>query len=86
MSDAPEIADEHAARVTNDSGAAIEAKLESGEIQPTRAGSIERDLLVSALELAAIRLRDAELEVRAAQAGYRSALDAFNRCVAPVAG
>lgn len=39
---------------------------------------------VDDLRLAAIRLRDAELEVKAAQAGYRDALQAFNRHVAPV--
>lgn len=50
-----------------DSAAAIEAKLESGELSPTRAGSLERDLHVEALAVAACRLRDAELAFNAAQ-------------------
>ena len=37
-----------------------------------------------ALKSAAIRLRDAEIEVRAAQKAYGDALQAFNRFVAPV--
>lgn len=69
-----------------DSGAAIAAKLESGELQPTRAGRMELDLHVEALAGAAQRLRDAELEVRAAQKAYGEALQAFNRFVAPVPG
>jgi hypothetical protein len=43
-----------------------------------------RTELTDDLEAAAIRLRDAELEQRAAGKAYREALEAFNRFVAPV--
>lgn len=43
----------------------------------------KRDPLVDALEAAAIRLRDAELEKQAAGKAYAEALDAFNKFVAP---
>lgn len=44
----------------------------------------QRNALVDDLEAAAIRLRDAELENRAAQLAYKATLEAFNRFVAPV--
>jgi len=43
-----------------------------------------RTELTDALEIAAVRLRDAELEKRAAGKAYAEALEAFNRFVAPV--
>jgi hypothetical protein len=47
---------------------------------------IRRTELTDGLEAAAIRLRDAELERRAAGKAYNDALEAFNRFVAPLAG
>lgn len=64
-----------------DSGLAIEAKLESGELKPTPAGSIERAPLIDAMETAAIRLRDAELAVQQARDAYAQAINAFTRFV-----
>lgn len=43
-----------------------------------------RDQLTRALAAAAVRLRDAELEKRAAGRAYAEALEAFNRHAAPV--
>lgn len=60
------------------------AMLESGNIKPTRAGSMQFDLLAEALAARAVELRDSELAVRAAQKRYAEALQAFNQHVAPV--
>lgn len=64
-----------------DSGLAIEAKLESGELKPTRAGGVERALHIEAMEAAALRLRDAELAVQQARDAYAQAINAFTRFV-----
>jgi hypothetical protein len=46
----------------------------------------DRAFVVAQLELAAIRLRDAELEKASAVKQYQEALNAFNKFVAPVPG
>lgn len=58
--------------------------LEELGVPPTRAGGMERELIVQRLELAAIRYRDAQLAQKQALAEYQAALDAFNKFVAPV--
>jgi hypothetical protein len=64
---------------TNHSPAAMDLMDEQDRLQ-------QRNALVEDLEAAAIRIRDAQIEVEAAREGYRVALDKFNRFVAPVTG
>lgn len=76
------IAESRGKSATVDDWTAVAKEVERGVMDAVHAD--QRAAVVSRLEAAAIRLRDAELAKIAAGKEYAEALDAFNRFVAPV--
>lgn len=82
---------QEAERMSDDDEAALPCAEDVADKEPRWRAPTEQAVLVeteidaaSALKLAAIRLRDAEIERQAAGKAYAEALEAFNRAVAPV--